>query len=112
MRNTYFQQQNFIPQESDIQWNTIGYSAMGLDVTGAFSAGSFTLEGTNDGATWTPCKISDGSTTVETGIISATGHYTVLTIGFNVVKLTPSGSLDATLALTALGTTQVPNMES
>ncbi len=113
MMNPYFSQQNFIPQQSGITWQTIGYSGMGLDVAGSFSAGSFILEGTNDGATWTTCEVSKDGALVTDGIISTTGHYTVLIIGFNIVRLTPSVSpaLSATLTLTALGTVQVPTME-
>lgn len=114
MLNPYFTQRNYIPQETDITWNVVGYSAFGLDVSGTITAGSFTLEGTNDNVTWTPCKVSDGTSTVDTGIVSATGHYTVLTLGFNIVRLDESTSpaLDAVLTLSALGTVQVPNMES
>lgn len=115
MLNPYFTQRNEIPGQSGIRWNNVqGYSSFGLDVAGTFTAGSFTLEGTNDNITWTPCKVSNGTVTVDTGIISATGHYTVLTVGFNIVRLEPSTSpaLNADLTLSALGTVEVPNMES
>ena len=110
MQEPYFRQQNFIPQQTGIQWNTLGYSGMGLDVAGVFTSGSFILEGTNDGATWTTCKVSKNGTIVSGGIVSTTGHYTFLILGFNTVRLTPS-ALSATLTLTALGTVRVPNLE-
>ncbi len=112
MLNPYFQQRNSIPEDTNIFWNTQGYSGMGLDVTGTFTAGNFTLEGSNDGATWTACEVSKGGVLVTT--VSSTGHYLVNILSFNVVRLTPSVSpaLNADLTLTALGTVQVPVLES
>lgn len=107
MLNPYFTQRNEIPAQSDITWNVQGYSGMGLDVSGTITSGSFTLQGTNDGVTWTNCKFADDSTAT----VSATGHYTVRFLGFNIVKLVPS-ALDADITLTAVGTVEVPASEA
>ena len=114
MIDPYFKQQNFIPQQTGVTWQTVGYSSMGLDVAGSFTAGSFTLEGTNDGATWTTLKASKDAAPVTGGIVSSTGHYTFSIIGYNVVRFTASTSpaLNASLTLSALGTTQVAVLEN
>lgn len=113
MRDPYFTQRNSFPAQTNITWNTQGFSSMGLDVAGTFAAGSFTLRGTNDGATWTTLEVSKDGSIVADGIISTTGHYLVSILGFNITQFNPSDSpaLDADIDLTALGTVQVSNLE-
>ncbi len=106
MLNPYFTQKNYIPLETVITWVTQGYSSMGIDVTGTFTSGSFILEGSNDGATWTTLNTANADGIVTDGIIFTTGHYIFDILGFNQVRYTPT-SVVGTLVLSTLGTVEV-----
>ncbi len=109
MLNPYFEQKNYIPQETAVTWKTQGYSSLGIDVTGTFTSGSFVLQGSNDGTTWTTLDTANSSGIVVGGTVSTTGHYTFNILGFNVARCVQT-SIVGTLTLSALGTVEVASV--
>ncbi len=105
MIDPYFQKRFNIPADSNIQFEVQGYSTLGMDITGTFTSGSFVLQGTVDGATWTTLETALAGVLVSGGTVSATGHYLFNCLGFNVVKLVPT-ALSATVVLSILGTVE------
>ncbi len=102
MLNPYYTQRNEITNNTVITWQAQGYSSIGLDVSGTLTSGTATLQGTNDGVTWTNCQLVDDTTAT----VTAVGHVTVNVLGFNIVRWNPA-ALNATLTLYAVVTVEV-----
>ena len=84
-------QVNYLSTTSQVPvtYSVRNYSTLGLSLAGTFTTRGFTVEGSDDGHTWTELPIAKGNSQVADTTILAAGSYIVGVAGYAVARLAP-----------------------
>ena len=91
---------DFVTSITPVNYDWKGYTTLGADIEGTFSAGSGKFQG-GSGGVWTDILTILGGAIVSGGTINTAGHYMANIASFQQGRFLPSSDFSGTVKITA-----------
>lgn len=75
--------------QGELKWSTHNYATLSLSIGGTLTTGTFTVEGTTDGAEWEELPVAKSNNQLADNEIAETGTFIIGVAGYVQARLVP-----------------------